>query len=212
MAFLDDVLGTGLQRLAIGEAGGDPIVVDASIREVHSVSGEVSEHPVENGVDIVDHYRVLPRQLDMEAVVSDTPIVSSSLSLPGETLLNSAIGLIEGDEKPSTNAWVELQRFFDEAVVLEIKTSLETYTSMVLTDLSVVRDASNGQVLFFSASARQIRFVDTEEGQAIALPAEPSGQKKKSVAKKTNKAANESQGKLTSGLAKGLDAAKNLFR
>lgn len=184
MAFLDDVIGlTGSQLASIGEDGGDAIALDASVREVHNVAGHITEHPVESGVDIVDHYRVLPRRLEIEGVISNTPIKSS---FPGEALINSVVGLIEGDTDPVSNAWSELQRFFDEAVVVTITTSLKVYGSMVLTDLSVTRTAGQGQSLHFNASAQEVRFVDTQSGAAIEIPKSPLGQKTKSAGKKTN--------------------------
>jgi hypothetical protein len=198
MAFLDDILGGG-QRLSIGEDGGDPIVLDASVREVHSVSGQVSEHPVEKGIDIVDHYRVLPRGIEIEGIVTNTPIVKG---IPGATLVNSVVGLIQGDTDPASNAWNELQRFFDDAVVVVITTSLRTYENMVITDLSVTRNTKQAQGIFFVATAREVRFVDTEVGEAITIPTTPVGQKTKSAGKKTNAAANTAQGTQSSSLLK----------
>lgn len=184
MAFIDDIVGlTGAQQTSIGEDGGDPIVLDASVREVHNISGQVTEHPVERGIDIVDNYRVLPRGLEIEGVITNTPIKSN---FPGEALINSVVGLVQGDTDPASNAWKELERFFDEAVVLTITTSLKVYTNMVLSDLTLVRTAKQGQSLQFTATAQEVRFVDTEFGTAIVIPKSPLGQKTKSAGKKTN--------------------------
>ncbi len=202
MAFLDDNTDGGATRLSIGEEGGDPIVVDASVNENHAVTGEVSEHPVENGVDIVDHYRVLPRQIEIEAVVTNTPIFTG---LPGSTLVNSVVGVINGDKDPSSNAWNELNRFFDQAVVLEISTSLRRYRNMVLTDLQVVRNASTSQGLRFTATAREVKFVDTELGAAPPDPVSVLGQTRRSTGKKTNAIANETQSENTSVLFKAFN-------
>lgn len=199
MAFLDDILGGSAERVSIGEAGGDPIVVDASVSENHSVTGEVSEHPVESGIDIVDHYRVLPRQIELEAIVTNTPIATG---LPGSTLINSVIGLVNGDSDPSSNAWNELNRFFDEAVVLDIATSLKKYENMVLTDLQVVRNSATAQGLHFTASAREVRFVDTQFGAVLPDPVSALGQATKSTGKKTNEDANAKQSKQSSALYK----------
>ncbi len=198
MAFLDDILG-GASRLSIGESGGDPIVVDASVAETHSVAGEVSDHPVESGVDIVDHYRVLPRALQIEAIITNSPLTTG---LPGASLINSAIGLIEGDTDPSSNAWEELQRFFDEAVVVTITTSLREYPNMVLTTLDVTRNSGTTNGLHFTTTAREIKFVDTEEGAAITLPKTTTGQATKSAGKATNTDANAAQSDKSSILFK----------
>lgn len=198
MAFLDSILGVS-KVTDIGETGGDPIVLDASVREVHSVAGELSDHPVEVGIDIVDNYRVLPRVLQIEGLVTDTPL---STEFPGASLINSAIGVIEGDVAPSVNAWQEFQRFFDEAVVLTINTRLKRYTNMVLIALDVTRDANTANGLTFTASAREILFVDTEEGTALTLPVSPTGQKTKSAGKATNTNANGAEASESSGLVK----------
>lgn len=204
MGLLDSILG-GSSRLSIGEDGGDPIVVDASRAEQHSVQGEVSDHPVETGVDIVDHYRVLPRKLEIEAVVSDSPIAGGLLGVvPGATAVTGAIssigGLIDGDDKPSINAWHELNRFFDDAVVVTITTSLQTYTHMVLTDLVGTRDAKTAGGLYFSCTAREVIFVETSMG-AAAEPAGPLGQAGKSAGRVTNATSNAAQAKNASALA-----------
>jgi hypothetical protein len=193
-------------RVSIGEAGGDPIVLDASVREVHSVAGEVTEHPVEKGVDIVDHYRVQPRKFEVEFVVTNSPLDSSLI--PGLTLINSIVGLVQGDADPSANAWAEFQRFVDDAVVLEISSSLETYPNMVLTDLSVTRTAGTTNGLHGTLSVREVRFVETETGLAIALAAPLKALK--SVGKKTNKDSNTTQARQSSGLLKTFQAVNLL--
>ena len=201
MAFLDSILG-GSKVTSIGETGGDPINLDASVREVHSLEGEVSDHPVETGVDIVDNYRVLPRKLQIEGVVTNSPL---STAFPGSSLINSAIGLISGDVAPLVNAWQEFERFFDEAVVLTITTSLRDYENMVLIGLEVTRDAENSEKLTFTASAREIIFVDTQEGDASLLPASVLGQASKSAGKATNSTANAAEAKQASFLHKLLN-------
>jgi hypothetical protein len=103
------------------------------------------------------------------------------------------VGLVNGDADPSSNAWNELNRFFDEAVVLDISTSLKKYTSMVLTDLQVVRNSRTAQGLHFTATAREVRFVDTQFAALIPDPVSTLGQARKSTGKKTNSDANAKQ-------------------
>lgn len=50
------------------------LTVDASVQETHTIANEVSEHPVEKGVNIVDHVRALPIQVSIQGVISNTPI------------------------------------------------------------------------------------------------------------------------------------------
>lgn len=201
MAFIDDILG-GVSRLSIGEPGKAPIIVDASVSETHSVQGEVSDHPVESGVDIVDHYRVLPRAIQIEAVITNSPLVTVS---PGGTLISSVRGALDGDVDPSSVAWEELNRFFNEAVVVTITTSLQPeYKNMVLTALDVTRNSGTAGGLFFTVSAREILFVDTQQGEAVTVPvpAVTVGQKKQSAGKSTNTTANAPQADIASSAFK----------
>lgn len=49
------------------------LTLDASIREVHTSSSTVTDHPVETGSNIADHIRPDPDALTMEAVISNSP-------------------------------------------------------------------------------------------------------------------------------------------
>lgn len=49
------------------------IWIDVSIRETHSLSAEVTEHPVEDGVNITDHVRPQPRVIQLEGMVTNHP-------------------------------------------------------------------------------------------------------------------------------------------
>lgn len=50
------------------------VAVDASLQETHTSTGEATDHMVEEGGDITDNYRVLPRRFSIEGVVSNHPI------------------------------------------------------------------------------------------------------------------------------------------
>jgi hypothetical protein len=49
------------------------LTLDASVRETHTGSNTVTDHPVELGSNIADHSRPDPDQLSMEARISNTP-------------------------------------------------------------------------------------------------------------------------------------------
>lgn len=225
MAFLDDIqgavsrltigpmpaatgvnsaLGTGGEDLGVGESN-TPIRVDASIRENHSINGEVSEHPVESGADIVDHYSVKPRSISIEGTITNTPIETG---FPGQTAVASVTAIANGDEDPVANAWSEIERYFEQAVVLKITTSLKNYDNMVLVSIGVNRSASTGNELRFSLSAREIRIVSTEEAAAIVIPVPvpktTTGQEEKPRGKKNNKKTKPEEKKKTSFAVQGL--------
>src|SRR5262249_37783249 len=79
-------------------------------------------------------------------------------------------------------ALTTLRRMKDETILVEIVTSVRSYKNMILTDLSVPRDASTGDALQFTATFKEIRIVETKQRKIVT--AKPSGQKKKSVGKR----------------------------
>lgn len=161
MAFLEDLLGVR-SKCIIGE-----IRCDASTNEDHEKTGRLTEHPVEFGSDVSDHYTANAPVLMLEGEVSSTPL---GTGFPLETAINSAVSLITGGD-PVENAWKELNRYFDEKVVITIETSLDIYFDMVLTSLNVRRTGASGQRLEFSLTAREISFAYTSEIDALAAVA-----------------------------------------
>lgn len=169
------------------------IQLDAGIRELHAIEGAVSDHPVEEGIDVVDNYRVLPRAIEIEGIVSDTPLTTG---VPFGTTINAVGAALAGDEKPSITAFENLNKFFNESVVVDITTSLDRYKSMVITSLMVDRDKDNANWLHFVLNAREIRFVTTESNSAfgIAKISQGTGEAGKRVPKVAN-AAEEAKSK-----------------
>lgn len=51
------------------------ISLDASVNEVHRLSAIVTDHPVESGVNISDHVRPDLDRIEIEGVISNTPII-----------------------------------------------------------------------------------------------------------------------------------------
>ncbi len=202
MGFVESLIGKA-PIVKIGE-----VSVAASINEDHNIEASVTEHPVEAGSDITDHYRTNPRTLQIEALVTNTPIATG---YPGQTAINSLTSLITGDD-PVLNSWAEIESYFDTEKIITIETSLKLYTSMVLTRFAVNRNAGNGQNLRFSCSARQIKIVTTEETEAIEEPQTTTTEKDtppKPKGAKPPKPASPEQTK--SALAKLLDAGTGFF-
>ena len=52
----------------------DKVWVDFTLREVHARGADVTEHPVERGADIADHIRPRLPELQLEGIVTNTPI------------------------------------------------------------------------------------------------------------------------------------------
>lgn len=127
----------------------DGYIIDVAVKEEHGFENEITEHPVEQGADIVDHVRARPIVVTLEGVVSDTPVqdfvrASRTAALPSREALDRLLA-IRNARQP-----------------VEIVTSIRTYTDMMLESLTVPRDAATGDALAFTARFRQIRIVTTQ--------------------------------------------------
>ncbi len=193
MGFIDNIIGRS-EKVIIGE-----IAIDASVREVHDLEGTLTEHPVEKGADVADHYRVLPVPVVIEGVISNTPIVAG---YPFATAVNAGRSVASGDGLRGDNAWGEVKKLFENKEVIDITTSLESYTDMVLISFSVERDALDR--LKFIAVAKKIRFVSTQFVDAVTDAADTAAQQSKKRGKQNNKDANATQETSSSGAFKGF--------
>jgi hypothetical protein len=77
-----------------GDGSVGRIWVDATIRESHQSTAEVTDHPVERGVNIVDHVRPEADQIAFDVVISNTPIVEP------ESHMDGATGEVQGFDLP----------------------------------------------------------------------------------------------------------------
>ncbi|MCP4570674.1 MAG: hypothetical protein GY841_24075 [FCB group bacterium] len=176
---------------------------DAMVSENHTMSAEVTEHPVEEGSDIADHIRLGPREIEIVGVISNTPVVLLS-SVKAESP-------IEGDTERVVDrvnaAHKRIKRTMDEKTLVQVITSLETYpANMAITNYGVTRDADTGNILQANLVLRQVQISYNEEVDvAIAEPEKVSSKKKKPKGKKTKKEATSKQGeKASSFLYSGL--------
>jgi hypothetical protein len=172
----------------------DTIAVDAVVREVHRFAGEVSEHPVEDGSNVSDHYRPAARAVQLEGVITDTPIrvpgshnngaqlMQQTFEIPTE-LFGMRLGpipiSIAGPSQQGAvttfstpmervrSTWEEFEAIFEEQRIITIVTSLRTYADMALRDLEVERRPGSYR---FSCFAQQIRKVASGRSAMAPIP------------------------------------------
>jgi hypothetical protein len=127
-------------------------MIDAVVSETHNLSAEVSEYPTEGGRNLVDHKRIKPLMLNLDGVISDTPL--------GEALTRQRQQETGGITTPSAWGYERLEQLHRANKPLTITTSLRAYANMVLVDLSITREAATGRALAFTVSAQQIEIVN----------------------------------------------------
>jgi hypothetical protein len=145
------------------------VELDASLSETHSMSAEVTNHPLEEGSEISDHIRKQPDSIQITGVVSNTPLVYLANIQAPSPLVNDLTPVSDRAEL----AYVELQRIMSQGETVEVVTSLRTYENMALTSLSITRDAASGNVLNASMDLREVIIAKSEVVSA-PVPATPA--------------------------------------
>jgi hypothetical protein len=159
------------QRMSFGGMVGQPVTdiiqLDVTSVELHTAAAEVTDHPIEVGADISDHYRQKPREVRVEGLVTDTPIDGSleQAAIRASPLAGAALALGTSVMNALKGADVVrstfdlLQRMRDTGTLLQVWTPYRVYQNMVMVLLEVVRDKAGGEALHFTATFREVFFV-----------------------------------------------------
>lgn len=156
----------------IQNSTGTILTLDCSVQETHTRESPPTEFEVESGVSISDHIIVKPKSLEIQGLITDTPLsvlnsavttVASAL-LPNIALVGAAAGIslfksLVGSKSPSVQAFGQLLSLQESRVPFDVLTSLYRYTNMYIKSISVPRDATTGQVLLFTVSLVQLIIV-----------------------------------------------------
>jgi len=200
----------GVQRLWILGEGVDPFDFDSVVSEDHTSRLEICENPVETGVLMSDHVFMRPRELVIQAVVTNTPLEMRTPDHDKVTELNTdKAWLIPAD---STDSETRAQRAFGLLLALQesgnpfnIQTGLKLYEDMLVKELTTTTDANTEGGLVFRATVREVQFTSTE---TITYP--PRADKKTTIDASKKTTSGEKQAtppapeKRTSVLAQGL--------
>jgi hypothetical protein len=179
--------------------GGTTVVVefDATLREVHTSGATATTHPVEKGSDVADHVQVNQPRLQVEAIVSNTPLETPKSHMDGVSGSVRGLNLNVQDSKFITfgvtttrvpvarQVGAQVLQFsgsFDRVKkvhaalvdivegkrLVEITNGLRDYQDMIIGNLTAPREAKDGTSCTFTFDAVHIDFVETAEGEAVA--------------------------------------------
>ena len=133
------------------DTSGRIITFDAIESELHEGVSEVTDHPVEVGVNISDHIRPLPERVSLTAFVSNTPIDRNPFTQRGEI----ASHVLDLPQKPQTLASIlkdPLQTlssalFGNQPQAVSVLTFFEEFNAIVETHEVLLELKDNGVVL-----------------------------------------------------------------
>lgn len=142
------------------------IAFDATVSERHRHELKVTEHPVEEGASVSDHAQLEPDVLDIQGIISNTPILLNvedniQPSIPGGNPDNRA-----------QDAYNEFLRLQQTAALLEVATEIRDYSDMMITSISVPREKGSRHILDIGLTLQAFRKA-TVESVAAPQPIEP---------------------------------------
>jgi hypothetical protein len=134
------------------------LTLDASLSEDHASEVELTDNPVETGVNITDHKRKKPAQVTIVGVISNTPL--------------EFLSFLSGLNDRAETAWQTLKDLQAGEELLTIVTTLQVYENMQIVSLSAPRNKDLGNTLEFTAVCREVFTADSEtvEAPTVARP------------------------------------------
>jgi len=116
----------------------DTIELDVTMRENHNYSSRVTNYPIEDGSTLSDHIINEPTTLNLEGIVTDSPL---------------AIFPTFNRSVKAFNQLVDLHR---KRVVIKVVSGIKVYEKMVITSLDVPREVLTGQSLRFNIQLQEV--------------------------------------------------------
>ncbi len=166
--------------------------IDALIKEGHELKAKISEHPTESGASFGDHVLLEPVSLQIEGIISNTP-----MTFIGLTAVRSLDNYLhERSNNRTSQAFKKLETIFAQREPINIVTSLKDYDNMVLESLSIERGAGSFESLHFRATAKQI-VIAKQASIKLPEPKPESAKPKRNLGKQETKPASEEISKKT---------------
>lgn len=144
------------------------ILIDCTISENHKYSSEVTEFPVESGSTISDNIRLKPLEIDLDCIISNTPIgEAAATQFVGPQAPNMAK---PQNARRSSIVYQRLMDMRDAKEFIVVRTSRAAFKDMVIEDLSIPRDSHTGDAMRFTIKLKHIKIVENQRGKRVAIP------------------------------------------
>ena len=124
------------------DVASDVMFTDVSTAQTHTYEFAATANPIQDGSTVTDHVRRMPEALDVEGLITDTPI--GILSTP----------IFAGR---AVNNFNRLLAFAQERQPVLVATSLRIYENMIITRVVATRGVDSGSSIPVSISFREIR-------------------------------------------------------
>lgn len=147
---------TALGKDSYGNEIGASYFFDAVIKEEHTSSLRMTEHPVQTGANITDHAFVLPARVVLEIGMSD--------------VMDSLVqGQFVNDQTRSISAFQTLKRIQEARSLLNVTTHLHQYKNMLIEQIHTPHDYKTVTGLRCMVSLKEIFMAVVEKTKVSAI-------------------------------------------
>jgi hypothetical protein len=159
-------LPTELSQLILVKTNIAGFFFDAVIREDHTSSLKITNHPVQNGANITDHSIVEPKVLVMEILMSDAVD-----DMYGQQFISYvAPGNASAYSSKSKSAYHILLEIQEARIPVSVLTRLAQYDNMLIENISVPDDSKALYGLHCTVTLKEIFIVDVAQTKVSARP------------------------------------------
>lgn len=138
------------------------IQLDSTLEESHDNLIQLTQNPVEYGVDITDHAIVRPKKLVIRAIVTDSPLGVAAFT----EIVDSITGLFGSSTSAnvtrSQQAYNALVALMEAREPIIVTTRLVVYDNMVITGISTTQDKNSSRAVFLNISMEQIVITESQ--------------------------------------------------
>lgn len=197
------------------ESDNGAIEVDSCLEETHQLVNTITDHPVENGVNITDHSRPEPDRVTLRCFVSNTPLsveqVNRSVrqgNVDFETSAAQDVGAsVTGIAGRGAETFSQLERMRVNGELLSVVTTLKTYAAsdtegMLIESINVPRTRQNYDGLEFTVNLKQVSIVKNRS--TTQTNTDKRTRKKKKDGQKTTENVEQKKKERERSAAKGL--------
>lgn len=205
MAVLALLLGQPQFRSTIGV-----LEIDATPSKTHEMTSQITKNPIEDGSDITDNVRIENNILNMECIISESPLsllgsafntftgavtssvgeLSSGFAAQLSTAAGSSIaGIIASrnneDRLFPEKAFQYLEELRERRIPFTVVTRLKRYENMLIARLTVPEEVDLGRSLKFQATFEQVQIARTRTLQLPERQTQTGATKKQDTGKQT---------------------------
>jgi len=145
-----------LERIGLKPAQINDITIDVIQIESPTFDFEVTEHPVETGLNISDTRIEKPITLAIDCILTDAEIDAVGVV---KRALNTSLDSLFTTWQDKKDALYTLK---DSQELVTVQTEFDIYENMMITSLRPIREVNNTRALFVHIELQEVRIVSSE--------------------------------------------------